>query len=155
MRKCLDITDELDGDRNDAYLIDAYCGSGLFSICCGDMFSEILGVDISPQSIESATKNALDNGIPNATFIAGKAEALFADVKFPPEQTSVVIDPPRKGCDELFLSQLVELSPKRIVYISCNVHTMARDIGWILSHGSGRFYAIDSAGGFDFFPQVR
>ncbi|KAK6515659.1 tRNA(m5U54)methyltransferase, variant 2 [Arthrobotrys conoides] len=141
-------------DHAESYLIDAYCGSGLFSICCGHGFKGILGVDISSQSIESARKNATENGIHNARFITGNAEAIFADVDFPPELTSVVIDPPRKGCDELFLSQLLKLGPERLVYISCNVHTMARDIGWLVQQGLGKTYNIDKIGGFDFFPQA-
>ncbi|KAK6363825.1 tRNA(m5U54)methyltransferase [Orbilia blumenaviensis] len=142
-------------DPSESYLIDAYCGSGLFSICCGHGFKGILGVDISPQSIESAKKNAIENGIHNARFITGNAEAIFADVEFPPEYTSMVIDPPRKGCDELFLSQLLQLGPKRLVYISCNVHTMARDIGWLVQQDLGKDYNIDKIGGFDFFPQTH
>ncbi|KAK6531543.1 tRNA(m5U54)methyltransferase [Arthrobotrys megalospora] len=142
-------------DPSESYLIDAYCGSGLFSICCGHGFKGILGVDISSQSIESARQNATENGIYNARFITGNAEAIFADVDFPPEYTSVVIDPPRKGCDELFLSQLLQLGPKRLVYISCNVHTMARDIGWLVRQDLGKNYTIDKIGGFDFFPQTH
>ncbi|KAK6335411.1 tRNA(m5U54)methyltransferase [Orbilia brochopaga] len=138
----------------DSYLIDAYCGSGLLSICCGHKFKSILGIDIAPPSIESAKKNAEDNGVYNARFKWGNAEEIFADVDFPPDQTSVVIDPPRKGCDELFLQQLLKLSPRRIVYISCNVHTMARDIGWFINGGS-RDYVIEKVGGFDFFPQTH
>ncbi|KAF3167315.1 tRNA(m5U54)methyltransferase [Orbilia oligospora] len=142
-------------DHSESYLIDAYCGSGLFSICCGHGFNGIIGVDISSQSIESARKNATENGIHNARFITGNAEAIFANIDFPPELTSMVIDPPRKGCDELFLSQLLKLGPKRLVYISCNVHTMARDIGWIVQQGLGKDYRIDKIGGFDFFPQTH
>ncbi|KAF3164816.1 tRNA(m5U54)methyltransferase [Orbilia oligospora] len=142
-------------DHSESYLIDAYCGSGLFSICCGHGFNGIIGVDISSQSIESARKNAIENGIHNARFITGNAEAIFANINFPPELTSMVIDPPRKGCDELFLSQLLKLGPKRLVYISCNVHTMARDIGWIVQQGLGKDYHIDKIGGFDFFPQTH
>ncbi|EPS43314.1 hypothetical protein H072_2709 [Dactylellina haptotyla CBS 200.50] len=119
------------GYVTNSYLIDAYCGS------------------------ESAKKNAKENGIQNARFITGNAESIFVNIDFPPEQTSVVIDPPRKGCDELFLSQLLSLSPKRIVYISCNVHTMARDIGWFVQQSSGRDYTIEKLGGFDFFPQTH
>ncbi|KAJ6258959.1 tRNA (uracil(54)-C(5))-methyltransferase [Drechslerella dactyloides] len=150
----LDIPSE-DGQEHpqDSYMIDAYCGSGPFSICCGHKFKAILGVDIASQSIESARRNAADNGIHNARFITGNAEAIFADVDFPPDRTSIVIDPPRKGCDELFLQQLLKLGPKRIVYISCNVHTMSRDIGWFIDSSAGS-YVIEKVGGFDFFPQV-
>lgn len=140
--------------KEPSFLIDAYCGSGLFSICCSSNFQATLGVDISAESIDCAKNNAETNGIGNAKFLAGQAQAIFADVKFPPNQTSIVIDPPRKGCDEQFLTQLVKLAPRRIVYISCNVHTMARDLGWILRDEIGKDYVINEITGFDFFPQV-
>lgn len=67
----------------------------------------------------------------------------------------MIIDPPRKGSDKAFLDQLLELAPKRIVYVSCNVHTQARDLGYLLQEERAAGYRIDSIRGFDFFPQVR
>lgn len=132
------------------YLVDAYCGSGLFTVACGQGLEGAIGVDVDGHSIASARQNATMNNIENATFIVGKAEAIFAKIDFPGTETSLIIDPPRKGCDKAFLDQLLEFGPKRVVYVSCNVHTQARDIGYI----AGR-YRIDSIKAFDFFPQTH
>lgn len=136
------------------YLVDAYCGSGLFSITCGSGFDRVIGVDVSPEGIVFASKNAQLNEIRNALFIEGNAEKIFEKIDFPGSETSVIIDPPRKGSDKAFLDQLLDLAPRRIVYISCNVHTQARDLGYFLTHEKGVGYKIDSIRGFDFFPQV-
>ena len=137
------------------YLLDAYCGSGLFSVCLSPLFSSVLGIDVDSNGIQAARVNAQRNGVPNAGFIAADADQLFADVPFPPDQTMVVIDPPRKGASEDFLAQLCQFGPRRVVYVSCNVHTQARDIG-MLVHGFGTSwrYEIESLRGFDFFPQT-
>ena len=136
------------------YLLDAYCGSGLFAITLSPLFLSILGIDIAAASIESARSNALANNVTNAGFIEADASALFIDVPFPSEQTLVVIDPPRKGASQDFLEQLMRFGPKRVVYVSCNVHTQARDVG-ILVRGNGEWrYGIERVRGFDFFPQT-
>jgi tRNA (uracil-5-)-methyltransferase len=136
------------------YLLDAYCGSGLFAITLSPLFLSTLGVDIAAASITSARSNALANNVTNAGFIQADASALFVDVPFPADQTLVVIDPPRKGASLNFLEQLMRFGPKRVVYVSCNVHTQARDVG-VLAKGNGEWrYAIESVGGFDFFPQT-
>ncbi|TKA70992.1 hypothetical protein B0A49_05808 [Cryomyces minteri] len=146
-------------------LIDAYSGSGLFTITLSKMFSHSLGIDISPSSIAFASKNAALNNLPpdRASFIAADASNLFANITFDAEETVVVIDPPRKGCDESFLRQLIRYGPARVVYVSCNVHTQARDVGSLVGGmegveggaGPGKgVYEIESLRGFDFFPQT-
>lgn len=137
------------------YLVDAYCGSGLFTVTCGKSVQKAIGVDISADSIKFAERNAAANGITNASFIAGNAEMIFADIDFPGAETSCIIDPPRKGCDHQFLDQLLDFRPKRIIYVSCNVHTQARDMEYILKNERGRGYRVDSVRGFDFFPQTH
>ncbi|KAF2855990.1 tRNAmethyltransferas-like protein [Plenodomus tracheiphilus IPT5] len=147
------------------HLIDAYSGSGLFTITLSSLFKSSLGIDISSSSIESATTNAELNNLPPSStrFIAADASALFASIKSPADETVVMIDPPRKGCDESFLRQLVQYGPARVVYVSCNVHTQARDIGVLVGgmaevdggFGTGEgCYEIESLRGFDFFPQT-
>lgn len=122
-------------------LIDAYSGSGLFAITLSSLFKRTIGIDISGESIESASTNLrlnrLDGGDRDIRFLAADASKLFATVPddFHAANTAVVIDPPRKGCDEAFLKQLLAFGPARIVYVSCNVHTQARDVGWILRGG--------------------
>jgi tRNA (uracil-5-)-methyltransferase len=78
------------------YLVDAYCGSGLFSVTCGEGFESVVGVEISADSVKYATQNANANNIVNATFMTGSADKIFEIVKTPPDQTAVIIDPPRK-----------------------------------------------------------
>ncbi|KIJ45053.1 hypothetical protein M422DRAFT_67222 [Sphaerobolus stellatus SS14] len=138
------------------HLVDAYCGSGLFSITLSPHFSRVAGVEISKESIEYAKHNAKLNKIPEdkCTFHAGKAEAIFDSVKdFPAAQTVIVVDPPRKGCDLAFLNQLISFGPAAVVYVSCNVHTQARDVGIILKETENK-YKLESLRGFDLFPQT-
>ena len=135
------------------YLVDTYCGSGLFALSLAPLFQEVAGVEISAASIECAKNNAEMNGIRNAKFLARNAENIFASISYPPEHTTVVIDPPRRGCDEEFIKQLVALRPAHIVYVSCNVHTQARDVGMIVRACPS--YRVHSIRGFDFFPQTQ
>ncbi|KAJ4354436.1 tRNA(m5U54)methyltransferase [Didymosphaeria variabile] len=152
-------------DHQVKHLIDAYSGSGLFTITLSSLFKSSLGIDISSSSIDSATHNAEINNLPpsSAKFIAADASALFASIDTEAAETVVMIDPPRKGCDESFLRQLVRYGPARIVYVSCNVHTQARDVGVLVGgmkgvdggFGNGEgCYDIESICGFDFFPQT-
>ncbi|KAK6955857.1 hypothetical protein Daesc_003502 [Daldinia eschscholtzii] len=147
------------------YLIDAYSGSGLFTITLSSLFSGgSVGIDISDASIKYASENATANNLSpsRAKFIAADAKDLFTPAvrrAYPGDQTAVVIDPPRKGCDQDFLSQLLRFAPRRVVYVSCNVHTQARDIGTLVrgleGEGTkGTRYSIESIRGFDFFPQT-
>ncbi|TRM62824.1 S-adenosyl-L-methionine-dependent methyltransferase [Schizophyllum amplum] len=142
------------------HLVDTYCGAGLFAITLAAHFATVAGIELSPDSIRSATRNAALNGLPadQCTFRAGDAADIFSAVKdFPAAQTAVVIDPPRKGCDEPFLRQLVDFRPAAVVYVSCNVHTQARDVGWVLREMEkleGPKYTVESVRGFDLFPQT-
>ncbi|KAL4887511.1 S-adenosyl-L-methionine-dependent methyltransferase [Aspergillus karnatakaensis] len=138
------------------YLLDAYSGSGLFTITLSPLFKSSLGVDVAGDSITSARENARANSLPNTGFAAADAATLFKDVPYPADQTLLVIDPPRKGCSEDFLRQLLAYGPKRVVYVSCNVHTQARDVA-VMVQGDERLgvrYDIESIRGFDFFPQT-
>lgn len=138
------------------YLVDAYCGSGLFSITCLTGVSKVIGVEVSADSVKFAERNARLNGIENAKFIVGKAEEIFKNIDSPSNRTSVILDPPRKGCDHVFLKQLADYCPAKIVYISCNVHSQARDIEWFLKETKeGSRYTVESIKGFDFFPQTH
>jgi tRNA (uracil-5-)-methyltransferase len=120
------------------------------------MFKSSLGIDIDVHSIENARENAKLNNLPNTGFAAADATLLFQKVPYPPDETLIVIDPPRKGCSKDFLRQLLEYGPRRIAYVSCNVHTQARDVGYLVQNDSpnGVRYEIESIRGFDFFPQT-
>ncbi len=97
------------------FLIDCYCGGGLFCITAAQMFEQCAGIEISGQAISQAKQNAAKNGIENCVFLAGTASDIFGSISFHHTETAIVIDPPRKGCDGTFLSQLARFSPSTIV----------------------------------------
>jgi 23S rRNA (uracil1939-C5)-methyltransferase/tRNA (uracil-5-)-methyltransferase len=136
---------------NARFLIDAYCGSGLFALAAAPRFERVAGIEVSETSVAFARQNAVANGIANASFLAGDAAAIFADVDFPAADTVVVIDPPRKGCDGPFLQQLFSFGPRAVVYVSCDPATQMRDLGHFLTAG----YALTAVQPFDLFPQTR
>ncbi|THH27959.1 hypothetical protein EUX98_g6227 [Antrodiella citrinella] len=146
------------------HLVDAYCGSGLFAITLSPHFSRVTGIELSTDSIKSANISAkLNNLSPEQhTFMSGDASDIFATVtSFPRAETAVIIDPPRKGSDEKFIDQLIEFGAAVVVYVSCNVHTQARDVGMILKKSQakrekegGKEYTLETVRGFDLFPQT-
>lgn len=133
------------------FLVDAYCGSGLFALSCAPAFERVSGIELSETSIKFATENAAANGITNAVFRAGDAAQIFAGLEFPAADTAVVIDPPRKGCDESFLNQLFAFGPRAVVYVSCDPATQMRDLKGFLANG----YRLTAVQPFDLFPQTR
>ncbi|KAH9075529.1 S-adenosyl-L-methionine-dependent methyltransferase [Lactarius deliciosus] len=147
------------------HLVDAYCGAGLFALTLAAHFTKVAGIELSADSIRFATHNAELNGLAHkVSFRAGDAAQIFDAVgDFPPERTALVVDPPRKGCDEAFVRQLLAFRAQTVVYVSCNVHTQARDVGQIVSWsaeetavdgmGKGK-YVLESLRGFDLFPQT-
>ena len=134
-------------------LVDAYCGVGVFAISASRRFKRVAGVEISAKSIECANANAKINSAHNCEFIAGKAETIFDGVakKFSGTETAMIIDPPRAGCDDVFLSQLANFAPKKLVYVSCAPDTQARDLAKLSELG----YEITRLQPFDLFPQTR
>ena len=143
------------------YLVDAYCGSGLFALTAAPSFTRVAGNELSESSIRFARENATANSLPNVTFQAGDAAQIFAGLPalatpadpgaFAPADTAVIIDPPRKGCDEAFLSQLFAYAPRAVVYVSCDPATQMRDLKSFLAAG----YQLTAAQPFDLFPQTR
>ncbi len=133
------------------YLVDAYCGSGLFALTLAPHFEKVLGVEVSETSADWARANARSNGITHAGFLAAGAEAIFEQVDFPAEESAVVIDPPRKGCDMAFLNQLFAFGPARVVYVSCNPATQIRDLAEFDKAG----YEVIEVQPFDLFPQTK
>lgn len=130
---------------------DLYCGIGTISLFLARNAKQVYGVEIIPQAIEDAKANAVRNGLNNAEFFVGKAEevlpqkyeneGIYADV--------IVVDPPRKGCDEDCLRTMVQMKPKRIVYVSCDSATLARDAKYLCENG----YELTKVRAFDNFSQ--
>lgn len=133
------------------YLVDAYCGVGLFSLLTAHAFESVAGVEISEPAVRWAQANATISNIKNVRFVIGKAEAIFKGLKFPSAETAVVIDPPRKGCDANFRQQLIQFRPQRLVYVSCDPATQARDLKVFIEAG----YEITLIQPFDLFPHTR
>ncbi len=133
------------------FLVDAYCGSGLFALTLSGLFERIVGVEVSESSADWARANAASNGISHAEFLAASAEAIFARINFPAHETALVIDPPRKGCDKQFLDQLFAYGPGRVVYVSCNPATQVRD----LVHFREAGYTLTEVQPLDLFPQTK
>lgn len=133
------------------YLIDAYCGSGLFSISAASHFEKSLGIEISESSVQWARGNAHLNQLNNCNFIVGDAKSIFEEVEFPASESVLIIDPPRKGCDHAFLQQVSNFLPRKIIYVSCAPATQARDLIDLLKFG----YEIQEVQPVDLFPQTR
>lgn len=131
---------------------DLYCGIGTISLFLAGQAGHVYGVEIVPPAIEDARKNAQLNGIENAEFFVGKAEEVLPR-KYQEEQISadvIVVDPPRKGCDSAVLETMLQIRPKRIVYISCDPATLARDLK-ILCQGR---YKLQKVQPVDMFPHT-
>ncbi len=130
---------------------DLYCGIGTISLFLAGSAKRVCGVEIVPQAIEDARKNAEFNGITNVEFFAGKAEEVLPD-KYEQEGIHadvIVVDPPRKGCDEACLNTMLKMQPQRIVYVSCDSATLARDLKVLCDGGYEivRGRAVDQFGG--------
>lgn len=131
-------------------VIDAYCGIGTISLFLAREAKEVYGVEIVPQAIEDAKRNAALNNIHNAYFEAGPSEVVIPNWYREGKRFDVlVVDPPRKGCDEKLLNTILEYKPKRIVYVSCNPATLARDLRYLEDGG----YRTKEVQPVDMFPQ--
>jgi 23S rRNA (uracil1939-C5)-methyltransferase len=129
-------------------LVDAYCGIGTLTLPLAKQVGRAIGLEVQPEAVAQAQANAEINGITNATFQTGTVEVLLGELDVQPD--IVLLDPPRKGCDRLVMDMLLTLLPARIVYVSCNPATLARDLK-ILSEGG---YQLTRAQPADFFPQT-
>lgn len=133
-------------------VIDAYCGIGSISLCLAKKAKHVYGVEIVPQAIMDAKANAKLNGMTNVTFETGKAEEVIPKWYESGIQADVlVVDPPRKGCDEKLLATILKMKPKKVVYVSCNPSTLARDLQ-ILTGGG---YLAEEVQPVDMFPMTN
>lgn len=129
---------------------DLYCGIGTISLFLAQKAKKVYGVEIVPQAIDDACRNAKINNIKNAQFYVGKAEEIFPEVfqKDGVRAEVVVVDPPRKGCDEKLLNTIIDMGPKRVVYVSCDSATLARDLRILCNNG----YEVTKCRAVDQFP---
>lgn len=133
------------------FLVDAYCGVGVFGICGHERFREVAGIEVSERAVELARANAVANSVGNMRVLLGSAERIFDGLAFPANRTVILMDPPRKGSDALFLDQLLAFGPRKIVYVSCGPDTQARDIRPLLDGP----YVVTDIQPVDLFPQTR
>ena len=147
---------------------DLYCGIGTISLFLSGKASKVYGVEVVPQAIEDAKQNAANNGITNAEFFVGKAEEVLPefygrkDASLDPGSNAqqgredmlhpdvIVVDPPRKGCDEMCIQTMLKMAPDRIVYVSCDSATLARDLRILCDGG----YELKRVRPVDMFPQT-
>ncbi|QHZ53403.1 23S rRNA (uracil(1939)-C(5))-methyltransferase RlmD [Paenibacillus larvae] len=132
-------------------VVDAYCGIGTISLFLAKHARKVYGVEIVPEAIEDAKRNAELNGVSNAEFAAGKAEEVLPGWQRAGVRPDViVVDPPRKGCDAVLLDTILRLRPERVVYVSCNASTLARDLR-VLEDGGYRTVEVQPV---DMFPHT-
>ena len=136
-KKLYDLTMEYAGLTGNEVVWDLYCGIGTISLFLAQKAKKVYGVEIIPQAIEDAKNNAKLNHLDNAEFFVGAAEDVLP-AKYKEEQIYadvIVVDPPRKGCEETLLDTIVAMNPKRVVYVSCDPATLARDAKYLNEKG--------------------
>jgi 23S rRNA (uracil1939-C5)-methyltransferase len=132
-------------------VIDAYCGIGTISLFLAQKAKKVFGVEVVPEAIEDAKRNAELNGLSNAEFTAGESEVVIPKwYKDGNAADCLVVDPPRKGCDEALLQTIIDMKPKKVVYVSCNPATLARDLR-ILEDGGYKTVEVQPV---DMFPMT-
>lgn len=131
-------------------VVDSYCGAGLLSAVISNKAKHVYGIEISKSAIENANKLAIENGIKNITFICGDCKReipkLLPNIE---ADFTIILDPPRSGCDEFVLRAIIDTKPSKVVYISCNPITLAKDLKTLLN-----VYKIEKITPFDMFPQT-
>ena len=137
---------------------DLYCGIGTISLFLSEKAGKVYGVEIVPQAIQDARENAKNNGIANTEFFVGKAEEVLPEFYDNQKEVGdemlhpnvIVVDPPRKGCDEKCLETMLQMAPERIVYVSCDSATLARDLKMLCAGG----YELKRIRAVDMFPHT-
>ncbi|MFG6120338.1 23S rRNA (uracil(1939)-C(5))-methyltransferase RlmD [Thalassobacillus sp. B23F22_16] len=133
-------------------VVDAYCGIGTISLIASQKAGKVIGVELNKDAVRDAIRNSKRNGIKNARFYQGDAGEFMVQMAARGEKADVVImDPPRSGSDEAFLSSVVKLKPKRVIYVSCNPETQARDMKYLTKNG----YKVEGIQPVDMFPQTH
>ena len=141
-------------DGGARHLADLYCGVGFFGIELADAVESFVGVEYDQRAVRAARRNAAARHIGNGEFVAATVEAVLPQWlnKFPPEQTAVLLDPPRKGCWPQILKLLRETGPAQVIYVSCHPATMARDLNILCHNGVFKLARVQP---LDMFPQTQ
>ncbi len=138
--------------KGNEVVFDLYCGIGTIGICASNKIKKLYGIETVPEAIEDAKKNARENHIENAEFFVGDVEKTLPEFikKNNIKPDVVFIDPPRKGCDKTAIDTILEIEPKKVVYVSCNPATLVRDLKFFEEK-----YDIGSVTPVDMFPFTR
>ncbi|MBI5772122.1 MAG: class I SAM-dependent RNA methyltransferase [Verrucomicrobia bacterium] len=141
-------------DAGSKFLVDAYCGVGFFSIELADLVERYVGIEYDVQAIKAARLNALSHQRANGEYLEGKTEELLPGVleKFPHEQTTIILDPPRTGCVPSAMQLLQEARVRQVLYVSCHPATLARDLQTLCAGGA---YELVKVTPVDMFPQTQ
>ena len=154
-----DCKEKKKGGRKQTVIWDLYCGIGTISLFLAQKGGKVYGVEVVPQAIDDARNNARINNIENVEFFVGKAEEVLPDYYREYEKKHggkkahadvIVVDPPRKGCEESLLRTMADMKPERIVYVSCDSATLARDVKYLREKG----YEIERVRAVDQFPHT-
>jgi len=145
------IAAEYAGVNENTTLLDMYCGAGTIGLTMANKVKKLIGVEIVAPAVEDARLNAQINGIANAEFIcADAAQAAVTLTERGESPDVIIVDPPRKGCDEALLDCIAQLSPERLVYVSCDPATLARDCARMKDRG----YNVQRLSVVDMFPRT-
>jgi 23S rRNA (uracil1939-C5)-methyltransferase len=146
-KKALDYADL----RGNEIVFDAYCGAGTISLFLSQKAKRVYGVEIIKEAIEDAKKNAIQNNVQNVEFIVGQSEKVIPELISKGIRADVVVvDPPRKGCEKSLLEAIAKMAPEKIVYVSCDPGTLARDLGIL----NGLNYKVVEVQPVDMFPET-
>jgi 23S rRNA (uracil1939-C5)-methyltransferase len=132
-------------------VLDLYCGAGTIGLCLADAAKHVIGVEVVPEAVADAKENARRNGIENAEFFcadAGEIRARLTEKEIRPDL--IIVDPPRKGLRPEVIGEIAAFSPERVVYVSCDPATLARDLKLLAQHG----YEAQKACSVDLFPRT-
>jgi len=149
--KLYDAVREAAGLTGKELVVDAYCGTGTIGLWLAPQAKEVRGIELLPEAVEDARRNADLSGAANAQFFAGRAETLLPEwVRGGVRPDVIVVDPPRSGCEQRLLSAIADAKPARLVYVSCNPSTLAKDCQVLLQSG----YRLEWVQPVDMFPQT-
>jgi len=152
--KLVEVVRERVRDASTKHLVDVYCGVGFFGIELASQVESFVGVELDRLAIQAARKNLSARGLTNGEFIDGAAEEILPSLlqRFTPQATTVLLDPPRKGCPRHTLELLKQIRPAQVIYVSCHPATMARDLNILCSDG---VFTLAQVTPLDMFPQTQ
>ena len=152
--RLVDVVRGLLRESGSRFLVDVYCGVGFFGIELGDLVDSFVGLELDQLAIKAARRNAAARGRVNGEFVAGAAEEILEGLlsRFTPDATTIVLDPPRKGCPPAMLELLRQICPAQIIYVSCHPATMARDLNALCEGG---VFTLSRVVPLDMFPQTQ